>query len=227
MPESLDTVRDRFNRDARDFDAIYRLERSPLARWFNTTFRKAVFERYTITFAQIGDVAGKSVLDIGCGSGVYSVDFARRGARRVLGVDFSANMLELARQEAKNYAAQDVCEFVQANFLDLETEETFDYSLAMGVFDYLPEPVPFLRKMADMTREKFVISMPGHSLIRKRARLLRYKLTGKGSVYYFSEHDVKQLAADAGVTEYEIIPIRSSGTGFILVGRGRAQASRA
>ncbi len=89
----LDSVRDRFERDARNFDAIYRLERSRFSRWFNTTFRKAIFERYDITFRQVGDVAGKSVLDIGCGSGVYYVDFSRRGARRVLGLHFSRNML--------------------------------------------------------------------------------------------------------------------------------------
>ena len=76
-----DTVRRRFERDAQSFDAIYRLERSPFLRWVNTTFRKAVFERYTITFEQAGDVTGKKILDVGCGSGVYSVDFARRGAR--------------------------------------------------------------------------------------------------------------------------------------------------
>src|SRR6202041_2510353 len=90
---SRDEVRHRFEWDAENFDAIYRLERSRASRWFNQIFRKAVFQRYDITFAQAGDVAGKNILDIGCGSGVYAVDFARRGAKRVLGVDFSGNML--------------------------------------------------------------------------------------------------------------------------------------
>jgi ubiquinone/menaquinone biosynthesis C-methylase UbiE len=75
-----DKVRQRFERDAQSFDAIYRLELSPFWRWINTTFRKAVFERYTITFEQAGDVTGKKILDVGCGSGIYSVDFSRRAS---------------------------------------------------------------------------------------------------------------------------------------------------
>jgi 2-polyprenyl-3-methyl-5-hydroxy-6-metoxy-1,4-benzoquinol methylase len=215
---SLDTIRRRFEREAESFDAIYRLERSPLSRWFNTTFRKAVFERYTLTFAHAGDVQDKTVLDIGCGSGVYSVDFARRGARRVLGVDFSASMLQLARREAAEHHVADVCQFVQANFLDFEAQERFDVSIALGVFDYQPDPLTFLHKMAISTRGKVIASFPGHSLIRKRLRRLRYRLGRKGDVYFYREADVRRLATDAGFRRYSIIPIRSSGTGFVLVG---------
>src|SRR4051812_7146725 len=90
--QTLDDVRHRFEWDAKNFDAIYRLEKSPVSRLFNKVFRKAVFQRYDVTFEKSGDLRGKSVLDIGCGSGIYAVDFARRGAKRVLGVDFSGNM---------------------------------------------------------------------------------------------------------------------------------------
>ena len=216
---SLEGVRQRFEREAESFDAIYRLERSPFWRWFNTTFRKAVFERYTITFAQAGDVAGKAVLDIGCGSGVYSVDFARRGARRVVGVDFSGAMLALARAEAEREQVGAVCEFVQADFLRWRPDEAFDISIAIGVFDYLPDPLTFLRKMVAVTADKVIISFPGHSPFREPARRLRYRLAGKGGVYFYAEEDVRQLAARAGLRDSLIVPIRSSGSGFVLVGR--------
>jgi ubiquinone/menaquinone biosynthesis C-methylase UbiE len=215
---SLDTVRERFERDAASFDAIYRLERSPLSRWFNKTFRMAVFERYDLAFAHAGDVTDKAVLDVGCGSGVYSVDFARRGARRVVGVDFSGNMLDLARREAEQHGVTQTCQFIQANFLDLSFPERFDVAIAMGVFDYLAEPVPFLRKMTAETNGRVIASFPGHSPIRKPLRRLRYRLTGKGDVYYYREADVRRLATDAGLKRISIIPIRSSGSGFVLVG---------
>ena len=212
-------VRRRFERDAQSFDAIYRLERSPFWRWVNTTLRKAVFERYIITFERAGDVTGKEILDVGCGSGVYAVDFARRGARRVVGVDFSGNMLELARQEAERHQVADRCEFIQADFLELDLEDKFDISIAMGVFDYVPDQVTFLRKMVALTTGKVIIAFPGHSLLREPARRLRYKLAGKGDIYLYSQDDVERIATEAGLRDKEIIRIPSSGGVFVLVGR--------
>ena len=218
------TVQKRFERDAQSFDAIYRLERSPFWRLVNTTLRKAVFERYAITFERAGDVTGKNVLDVGCGSGVYSVDFARRGARRVVGVDFSANMLALARREAEQHEVADKCEFVQADFLELDPDETFDISIAMGVFDYVPDQVPFLRKMADLTTGKVIVAFPSHSLIREPARRLRYKLAAKGDVYLYGRDDVERIASEAGLRDWEIVRIDSSGGVFVLIGPGTAGA---
>jgi 2-polyprenyl-3-methyl-5-hydroxy-6-metoxy-1,4-benzoquinol methylase len=215
----LDTVRRRFERDARSFDAIYRLERSPFWRWVNTTLRRAVFERYTITFEQAGDVRGKKILDVGCGSGVYSVDFARRGAGRVVGVDFSGNMLGLARQEAEQHGVADRCEFIQADFLALDREEKFDISIAMGVFDYVPDQVTFLRKMVALTTGKVIVAFPGHSLLREPARRLRYRLSGKGEIYLYGREDVERIATEAGLRDSEIIRIPSSGGVYVLVGR--------
>ncbi len=212
-------VRRRFERDAQSFDAIYRLERSPFWRWVNTTLRKAVFERYIITFERAGDVTGKEILDVGCGSGVYAVDFARRGARRVVGVDFSGNMLELARQEAERHQVADRCEFIQADFLELDLKDKFDISIAMGVFDYVPEQVTFLRKMVALTTGKVIVAFPGHSLLREPARRLRYKLAGKGDIYLYSQDDVERIATEAGLRDKEIIRIPSSGGVFVLVGR--------
>ena len=215
----LDTVRRRFERDARSFDAIYRLERSPFWRWVNTTLRRAVFERYTITFEQAGDVRGKKILDVGCGSGVYSVDFARRGAGRVVGVDFSGNMLGLARQEAEQHGVADRCEFIQVDFLALDLEDKFDISIAMGVFDYVPDQVTFLRKMVALTTGKVIVAFPGHSLLREPARRLRYRLSGKGEIYLYGREDVERIATEAGLRDSEIIRIPSSGGVYVLVGR--------
>lgn len=45
----------------------------------------------------IGDVRGKSVLDLACGNGFYTRIFKEQGASRVLGVDLSAELIALAR----------------------------------------------------------------------------------------------------------------------------------
>ncbi|WP_030295685.1 class I SAM-dependent methyltransferase [Streptomyces katrae] len=46
----------------------------------------------------VGDVSGKSVLDLACGTGFYSREFKRRGAADVYGVDISVEMISAARE---------------------------------------------------------------------------------------------------------------------------------
>ena len=45
------------------------------------------------------DLNGKRVLDLGCGMGEHCKDYLNRGAKRVVGVDISEKMLEVARKE--------------------------------------------------------------------------------------------------------------------------------
>lgn len=213
-----ESVRRRFDREAGSFDAIYRLDRSRLSRWFDRVARKAIFERYEITFAQAGDLTGKTVLDVGCGSGVYAADFARRGARRVVGVDLSAGMLALAERAAAERGVAARCEFRRGDFATLTFDESFDVSVAMGVFDYLSDPAPFLARMASLTTARVVVSFPGHSLLRQPLRALRYRATGKGEVSFYSRADVERLADQAGLGHRRLIHVTSSGGGYILVG---------
>jgi trans-aconitate methyltransferase len=128
-------------------------------------------------------------------------------------------MLKLARQEAERHQVTDMCEFIQADFLDLDLEEKFDISIAMGVFDYVPDQVAFLRKMVALTTDKVIVAFPSHSLLREPARRLRYKLAGKGDIYLYGEDDVERIATDAGLREKGIIRIASSGGVFVLIGR--------
>ncbi|HEY0031829.1 MAG TPA: DUF1698 domain-containing protein, partial [Devosia sp.] len=47
------------------------------------------------------DLQGKSVLDIGCNAGFYSIEMKKRGAARVLGIDFDDVYLNQARFAAE------------------------------------------------------------------------------------------------------------------------------
>src|SRR5262249_48186740 len=70
-------------------------------------------EHFTL-FKLLGDLSGKSVLDLACGEGFYTRFIKRRGAARVVGVDLSHGMIELARREEErdslgiDYLVQDV-----------------------------------------------------------------------------------------------------------------------
>jgi SAM-dependent methyltransferase len=210
-------IKSRFDRDATVFDDIYSRD-AGFNSWFNRTFRKPIFERFDIAMAQMADVRGKTILDIGCGPGAYVLSLASRGAKRVLGVDLSPAMIEIANRRLRARRMDDACELRTANFLDVSFDEKFDFSLAMGVFDYLRAPVPFLHKMRDVTREAAIASFPGHSPLREPLRKLRYFSTGRGGVYFYSRDDVQRLVEAVGFRSYEIVPIRT-GSGFVLVAR--------
>lgn len=209
-------IKKRFERDAAAFDAIYDTKKSEFSGWFNKTFRKPIFERYNIAFEALSDISNKTVLDVGCGSGVYSAKFAMNGAAKVKGVDFSAPMLEIAKKRANMHGVTNVCDFELNDFLQMSSNEKYDYSIAMGVFDYLSDPLTFLKRLKKITKSRIVASFPGHSLIREPLRKLRYILTSKGRVHFYDYNRIKQLVDQAGIRNAEIRPMKT-GSGFVLI----------
>lgn len=86
------------------------------------------------------DLRGRSVLDIGCNGGFYSLEMKRRGADRVLGVDFDEDYLEQARFAAE-VSGLDI-EFRQLSVYDVGMlGERFDIVLFLGVLYHLRHPL--------------------------------------------------------------------------------------
>ncbi|MBG0854427.1 class I SAM-dependent methyltransferase [Streptomyces spinoverrucosus] len=83
----------------------------------------------------VGDVSGKSVLDLACGTGFYSREVKRRGATDVLGVDISVEMIAAAREFERreplgvHYEVGDVAEL-------RPLERRFDIALAVQCLNY-------------------------------------------------------------------------------------------
>jgi tRNA (mo5U34)-methyltransferase len=86
------------------------------------------------------DLTGKTVLDIGCNAGFYSMQMKRRGAARVLGVDFDPAYLAQARFAAEVNGLD--IEFRQMSVYDVASlGEKFDVVLFMGVLYHLRHPL--------------------------------------------------------------------------------------
>ncbi len=86
------------------------------------------------------DLTGKSVLDIGCNGGFYSIEMKKRGAARVLGVDFDEDYLAQARFAAQ-VTGLDI-EFRKLSVYDVGAlGERFDVVLFMGVLYHLRHPL--------------------------------------------------------------------------------------
>lgn len=87
-----------------------------------------------------GDLTGRSVLDIGCNAGFYSLEMKRRGADRVLGIDFDDRYLDQARLAAEVRGAE--IEFRKLSVYDVASlGERFDIVLFMGVLYHLRHPL--------------------------------------------------------------------------------------
>jgi tRNA (mo5U34)-methyltransferase len=97
------------------------------------------------------DLTGKSVLDIGCNAGFYSMEMKRRGAARVLGVDFDEDYLRQASFAAEVNGLE--IEFRQLSVYDVGAlGERFDVVLFLGVLYHLRHPLLAL----DLIREHAV-----------------------------------------------------------------------
>lgn len=87
-----------------------------------------------------GDLAGASVLDIGCNGGFYSLQLKRRGAERVLGIDVDDRYLSQARFAAEQLGLK--IEFEKRSVYDVANiAGQFDYVFFMGVFYHLRYPL--------------------------------------------------------------------------------------
>lgn len=95
------------------------------------------------------DLSGKSVLDIGCNAGFYSIEMKRRGAERVVGIDSDDRYLAQGRLAADTLGFEDI-EFRKLSVYDVAAlGERFDLVIFMGVLYHLRHPLLAL----DLIRE--------------------------------------------------------------------------
>ncbi len=86
------------------------------------------------------DLTGKTVLDIGCNAGFYSIEMKRRGAARVVGIDVDEHYLRQARFAAEVNGVE--AEFHQLAVWDVaQLKERFDLVIFMGVLYHLRHPL--------------------------------------------------------------------------------------
>jgi tRNA (mo5U34)-methyltransferase len=95
------------------------------------------------------DLTGKSVLDIGCNAGFYSMEMKRRGAERVVGIDSDDRYLAQAGLAAETLGYANI-EFRNLSVYDVaRLGERFDLVIFMGVLYHLRHPLLAL----DLIRE--------------------------------------------------------------------------
>jgi len=216
--ERVGDVRAYFERAAGSFDQLYGEEaQSPFSRWMNRQFRSDIVGRFVFTCEHIKKSGARSVLDVGCGSGRYLAAFAKLGVERMVGIDLSQPMLDLS---AKYIAAvgHTGTQLVRADFDTFLSEERFDVVVAMGYFDYQPDPVSVLRRMRGFGKNSVIASFPSRHWFRTPLRQIRYRLKNC-PVYFYDSSFIDSIAAQAGFQSVATTKLPGAGMDYVSVFR--------
>ncbi len=197
---------DYFHRRIKDFDDIYREDKKGLLYFLNKTIRASVGIRFKLAFDILGDLSGKSILDIGCGSGRYMFKAVEKNASSVIGIDAAEGAIEEAKNIASELGVEDRLEFIVNDFMDIDFNRKFNVLFAVGYFDYIFNSEDHLRKMLELSDGIIYASFPKFWSPLSWIRKIRLALNGC-PVKYYTGPRVKKLMKKIGVSNYELKPI--------------------
>jgi SAM-dependent methyltransferase len=91
-------------------------------------------------------IPGKTVIDFGCGDGLATLDIARFGAKKVIGIDIRNWVLEIASKRSSVAGLSDRCEFVTS------TKTPADVIVSLDAFEHFEDPAGILGIMYDLLK---------------------------------------------------------------------------
>ncbi len=199
----VDAVAHRFRRTAERWDSIYSERGGGIATLWDRLTRRNVRWRFGRTFEAMPNLMGRSVLDLGCGSGRYLVEALTRGADRVVGVDLAPEMLGIAADLIAEVPMNDRCELIAGDLFDLDFGDPFDLVIANGLFDYVKDGPALLERAAAACSGVLVASFPDARAPRAWPRRRYWQRKGV-DIFAFTQDEIDRLAMDGGLSAYTI-----------------------
>ena len=145
----------------------------------------------------------ESVLDVGCGEGVLTLEWAQRlGHRRIVGIDLDDEKLRAEwRQRSRPNLEFRAEEATSLSFADGE----FDMAAAIEVLEHVPDPEATVAEMARAARRWLLVSVPREPLWRglNMARGAYWRSAGNtpGHVNHWSKRGFVELLGRYGTVE--------------------------
>jgi 2-polyprenyl-6-hydroxyphenyl methylase/3-demethylubiquinone-9 3-methyltransferase len=165
---------------------------------------------------RIAELAGKDVVDVGCGGGLLAEAMAGRGGR-VLGIDLAAKLLRVAELHALESQAQVQYRHCSAEQLAAEAPGSYDVVTCMEMLEHVPDAASVVTACARLARPG------GHvffSTINRNAKSFALAIVGAEYVLnllprgtheyakFIKPSELAGFARNAGLTVSEVIGMR-------------------
>ena len=203
MSDELQQQRDYWNGEIGLFEAIYSRKKGRFGQWLDRTFRRDMYERYEYTLRHAEPVKNRDFLDVGCGTGRYILELARRGCRHATGIDISEQMIDHCRRAAADTRLSDRTEFVRTDLLDFSPGRRYQVCIGIGLFDYISDPLPVLKKMSAAADDCVILSFPRLFTWRAPVRKIRLLLRGC-IVRFYTRRQIGSLLTAAGFKSFSL-----------------------
>lgn len=214
MSSKQNLVKTFFSGYAGKWDSLYgkKTRKDPFSKFADEVLRKVIKRRFQETLILIDKHECFSILDVGCGSGRYLVEFAKRG-RYSHGIDFAQPMLDLAQASIEFLSLQSMVKLECSTWRDFETNRSFDAIVAIGFFDYQENPKEALSKMISVSEKLVIASFPRSNGLLAFQRRIRYRIR-KCPLWMYSQSQIENMMLEINPElEYEILNL---GRDFLL-----------
>jgi len=186
-------------------------------------------EKHWKIFFSPEEVNGKSVLDAGCGTGIFSIIFANNGTAKVTGIDISNGSLDTARNLKNKFGIHNA-EFIKQDMLELSfPDESFDIVWAWGTVHHTTNPFKAITELIRVLKKNGSILLAVytktrltfiHEIIRKtlvRTPKISWKLISKilaiflaPVVFFFKKREKSRKGEklEELIMDWYFVPIR-------------------
>ena len=202
MNGELDIQKKYWDKEVQTFDSIYTHGKSSISNWLDKKFRWDMYARFNYTIQKSKPISGMTFLDVGCGTGLYSIEFAKNNASKVTGIDIADNMIKVCKERAEKENLTEKCDFYVGDLLTFNSDSKYDVVIGIGLFDYISQPFNVIKKMHDVSKDRVIFSFPRSATWRAFLRKIRLSLKGC-PVYFYSKGQLDELLKKSGFKRYE------------------------
>jgi 2-polyprenyl-6-hydroxyphenyl methylase/3-demethylubiquinone-9 3-methyltransferase len=163
--------------------------------------------------ALTNELAGKTVLDVGCGGGILSEGMASMGAH-VTGIDLSDKALKVAKLHLLESGYQVDYRKITVESLATEQPQHYDVVTCMEMLEHVPDPMSVIRSCAQLTKPNGWVFF---STINRNPKAYLFAIIGAEYVLkllprgtheynkFIKPSELARMARNAGLTDEKLI----------------------